>query len=169
MKKTMTLRNVLSVSNKAVLTVLLLSTISIGVMAQRNLDPKTLEAIKIRKIGFLTDQLNLTPAEAEKFWPLYNELEKKKIALENKKRELEELVTEPKPGLTAADYRKLAIELATTHVTEGKLIEEYNLKMMDVIPAEKVVRIYASERKFRTTLMREFRKNQQDKKESETK
>lgn len=165
----MTLRNVLSVSNKAVLTVLLLSTISIGVMAQRNLDPKTLEAIKIRKIGFLTDQLNLTPAEAEKFWPLYNELEKKKIALENKKRELEELVTEPKPGLTAADYRKLAIELATTHVTEGKLIEEYNLKMMDVIPAEKVVRIYVSERKFRTTLMREFRKNQQDKKESETK
>jgi Spy/CpxP family protein refolding chaperone len=169
MKKTMTLRNVLSVSNKAVLTVLLLSTISIGVMAQRNLDPKTLEAIKIRKIGFLTDQLNLTPAEAEKFWPLYNELEKKKIALENKKRELEELVTEPKPGLTAADYRKLAIELATTHVTEGKLIEEYNLKMMDVIPAEKVVRIYVSERKFRTTLMREFRKKQEDKKESETK
>ncbi len=165
----MTLRNVLSVSNKAVLTVLLLSTISIGVMAQRNLDPKTLEAIKIRKIGFLTDQLNLTPAEAEKFWPLYNELEKKKIALENKKRELEELVTEPKPGLTAADYRKLAIELATTHVTEGKLIEEYNLKMMDVIPAEKVVRIYVSERKFRTTLMREFRKKQEDKKESETK
>lgn len=165
----MILIDLVRVSKKAVLALLLLSCISLGVMAQRNLDPKTLEAIKIRKIGFLTDQLNLTPAEAEKFWPLYNELEKKKIALENKKRELEELVTEPKPGLTAADYRKLAIELATTHVTEGKLIEEYNLKMLDVIPAEKVVRIYASERKFRTTLMREFRKKQEDKKESETK
>ncbi len=169
MKKTMTRRNILSISCKAVLSMLLLSFISIGLMAQRYLDPKTLEAIKIKKIGFLTEQLNLTTAEAEKFWPLYNELDKKKTELENKKRQLEEVVTEPKPGLTAADYRKLAIELATTHVTEGKLIEEYNLKMLDILPAEKVVRIYASERKFRTTLMREFRKNQQDKKETENK
>ncbi|MCX6229742.1 MAG: hypothetical protein NTV75_11340 [Bacteroidia bacterium] len=169
MKNKMTHTNFLRLSGKAVLFVLLLSGISLGVMAQRTLDPKTLEIIKIKKIGFLTETLSLTADEAEKFWPLYNELDKKKTELENKKRQLEEVVTEPKPGLTAADYRKLAIELATTHVTEGKLIEEYNLKMLDILPAEKVVRIYASERKFRTTLMREFRKNQQDKKETENK
>jgi len=165
----MTLRNLLSVSNKAVLTVLLLSAISLGAMAQRNLDPKTLETIKIKKIGFLTEQLSLTASEAEKFWPLYNELEKKKIELENKKRQLEEMVTDSKPGLTSADYRKLAIELAATHTSEGKLIEEYNLKMLDILPAEKVVKIYVAERKFRFTLMREFRKNHEDKKETEPK
>ena len=165
----MTHTNLLRLSGKAVLFVLLLSGISLGVMAQRTLDPKTLEIIKIKKIGFLTETLSLTADEAEKFWPIYNELEKKRIELGTKKRELEKLVEEPKSEMTSADYRKLAIELAATHTTEGKLIEEYNLKMLNVLPAEKIVKIYGAEGKFRASLMREFRKNQQDKKETETK
>ena len=30
------------------------------------------EHIKALKVPFLTEELNLTPAEAEKFWPIYN-------------------------------------------------------------------------------------------------
>ena len=152
---------------KLLIFILILSSFS-G-MAQRQFDPQTMEMIKTKKIAFLTEQINLTSQEAERFWPIYNELEKQRFLLMDKKRELERSSETPKPGLSEAEYRKLAIELAATHSKEGKLIEEYNLKLLNVLPAEKVVKLYVAEGKFRATLMHEFRKGQQEKKDDETK
>jgi len=35
------------------------------------------EAVQAQKIAFITQEVGLTPAEAEKFWPLYNEMDRK--------------------------------------------------------------------------------------------
>ena len=49
------------------------------------------EKIKTLKIAYITDRLNLTPNEAEKFWPIYNthdenhRLLRSKLRLEIKK------------------------------------------------------------------------------------
>lgn len=134
-------------------------------IAQRQFDPQTIELIKTKKIAFLTEAISLTPQEAEKFWPVYNELEKQRFILMDKKNELEEKSEKPKPGMCEGDYRKLATEIAAIHLKEGKLIEEYNLKLLNVLPAEKVVKLYRAEGKFRASLMHEFRKNHEDKKE----
>ena len=40
-----------------------------------------LEKLNSYKIGFFTKKLNLTSAEAEKFWPVYNEYQKQKNTL----------------------------------------------------------------------------------------
>ena len=145
-----------------VLAVALLMASMFG-MAQQRIDSKTLELIKAKKIAFLTGQIDLTCKEAQKFWPVYNELEKARYQLMDKKRELESRCENPKPGMTEADYRKLALEMAAIHSKEGKLIEEYSLKMLDILPAEKVVKLYVAEGKFRATLLHEFRKSLQDK------
>jgi hypothetical protein len=137
-------------------------------MAQRKFDPQTLELIKTKKIAFMTEQVGLTSQEAEKFWPVYNELEKERYMLMEKKRELEEKSETPKPGMTEADYRKLATEIAVAHAKEGKLIEEYNVKLLNILPAEKVVKLYRAEGKFRASLMHEFRRGQEDKREKES-
>ncbi|MEI7525015.1 MAG: hypothetical protein WCJ95_11835 [Mariniphaga sp.] len=147
----------------------ILVLLSIAGIAQRNFDPQTLEAIKTKKIAFLTEQIGLTSQEAEKFWPVYNELDKQRFLMMDKKRELELSCENLKPGMSDAEYHKLAVELASMHSKEGKLIEEYNLKLLNVLPAEKVVKLYLAEGKFRTTLMREFRKSQQEQKETEIK
>ncbi len=136
-------------------------------MAQRKFDPQTLELIKTKKIAFMTEQVGLTSQEAEKFWPVYNELEKERYMLMDKKRDLEEKSETPKPGMTEADYRKLATEIAAAHAKEGKLIEEYNVKLLNILPAEKVVKLYRAEGKFRASLMHEFRRGQDDKREKE--
>ena len=39
------------------------------------------KAIKVKKIAYITESLELTPDEAEKFWPIYNEFESKKMAV----------------------------------------------------------------------------------------
>jgi hypothetical protein len=141
--------------------------ISLTGMAQRQFDRQTLELIKTKKIAFMTEQIGLTSQEAEKFWPIYNELDKQRFMLMDKKRELEERSEKPKPGMKDADYRKLAIEIAAAHMQEGKLIEEYNLKLLNILPAEKVVKLYRAEGKFRAILMHEFRDGHDEKKEKE--
>jgi hypothetical protein len=147
--------------------VLILSSFS-G-MAQRQFDPQTMELIKTKKIAFLTEQIGLTSQEAERFWPIYNELDKQRLLIMEKKRDLEHSCETSNPALTESDYRRLAVELASAHSKEGKLIEEYNLKLLNILPAEKVVKLYLAEGRFRATLMQEFRKSQQDKKETEFK
>ena len=137
-------------------------------MAQRQFDPQTIELIKTKKIAFLTEAIGLTSQEAQKFWPVYNELEKERYLLMDKKRDLEEKSESPKPGMTDADYRKLATEIVVAHAKEGSLLEEYNLKFLNILPAEKVVKLYRAEGKFRASLMHEFRKGQEEKRERES-
>ena len=130
--------------------------------AQRQMDPKMIEMIKSKKVAFITDQIGLTSKEGEKFWPVYNQLEKERMVLNDKKRDLEESA-EDKAAKTEEAYRKLTTEIVATHMKEAKLIEEYNAKFLSVLPAEKVLKLYRSERKFRSYLMQEMRKNDDDK------
>jgi hypothetical protein len=136
--------------------------LSIQLWAQRHLDPKTIELIKSKKVAFITEQVGLTSQESQKFWPIYNQLEKERNDLMDKKRDLEES-TEEKTPKTDEYYRKLAQEIVAMHLKEGKLTEEYNAKFLSVLPAEKVVKLYRSERKFRSYLMQEMRKKDDDK------
>ncbi len=84
------------------------------------------------------------------------------MVLNDKKRDLEESA-EDKTAKTEEAYRKLTTEIVATHMKEAKLIEEYNAKFLSVLPAEKVLKLYRSERKFRSYLMQEMRKNDDDK------
>ncbi len=149
--------------------IMVLLFISTAGIAQRQLDPQTIELIKTKKIAFLTEQIGLTSQEAQKFWPIYNELEKQRFAIMDKKRNLEQGLEKQNPAMTEVDYRKLAIEMASMHSREGKLIEEYNFKLLNILPAQKVVKLYLAEGKFRASLMKEFRKSQKEKEEIESK
>jgi hypothetical protein len=131
-------------------------------LAQKQMDPKMIEMIKSKKVAFITEQVGLTSQEGEKFWPVYNQLEKERFALMDKKKDLEES-TDDKSFKNEEYYRKLANEIISMHVKEAKLIEESNTKFLSILPAEKVVKLYRSERKFRSYLMHEMRKKDDDK------
>ncbi|MEI7423402.1 MAG: hypothetical protein WCK18_14965 [Prolixibacteraceae bacterium] len=134
---------------------------SIQLFAQKQMDPKMIEVIKSKKVAFITEQVGLTSKEGEKLWPVYNELEKERFALMDKRRDLEES-TEDKATKTDDYYRKLTLEIVSLHLKESKMIENYNNKFLSILPAEKVVKLYRSERKFRSYLMHEMRKNDED-------
>ena len=53
----------------------------INAQDRRERDPERREKFNSMKIAYFTEELELTSAEAEKFWPVYNEYEKKKSAL----------------------------------------------------------------------------------------
>jgi hypothetical protein len=122
------------------------------------------EAIQTKRIAFFTDNIGLTSAEAQQFWPVYNAFDKERQDLMTKRKMLEKKLEESKTGLSDSEYRKIANDFVATHIEEAKLIENYNAKYFKILPAEKVCKLYRAERKFREYLMHEFREKGLDKK-----
>jgi len=62
-------------------------TFSQKILAQKNQNDDIEKLVQSQKIAFFTDKIGLTPEEAEKFWPIYNEYweKKNKIYVERKK------------------------------------------------------------------------------------
>ncbi len=118
------------------------------------------EMIRTKRIALFTDIIGLTPSEAQKFWPLYNAFDKERMNLMSERRALEKKLEGNKTGLTDADYRKIADDFVATHVKEARLLEIYNAKYLEILPAEKVCKLYHAERKFREMLMHELRGDQ---------
>ena len=115
------------------------------------------DKFKSEKIAFITQAIELSPAEAEKFWPVYNEYEKKKWELISDKHEMERNIREGLKEMPDQEYIKLSKELSSFPVMEGKLNVEYNDKFLKILTPRKVVLLYIAELEFRNTLLRKYR------------
>ncbi|HAG17182.1 MAG TPA: hypothetical protein DCG69_11790 [Bacteroidales bacterium] len=115
------------------------------------------ERYRSQKIAFLTDKLQLTPEEAEKFWPLYRSLEARKDDLAVEMRNYRATFPENEQDLSEAQARKL-LEFHSKHLTQmSKLLQEYQGKFLSVISAKKLLLLNDAESEFRKHLLREFK------------
>lgn len=106
------------------------------------------ERMMAEKIAFLTAEMDLTPKEAQVFWPLYNAAEKSRGeafgAVRRAYKALNEAVQSGKTELEAVlkDYIDASARL-------GQIDTEYVEKYKKVLPMEKVAKLYLGEEKFR--------------------
>lgn len=122
------------------------------------------EKIKAEKVAFLTTQLALTSAEAEKFWPIYNEMEQQRWDAQKARRDLENKVSEAEESLSENEVIKLTRDFAGSMAKEGSLLAGYNEKLLKVIPAKKVLKLYKAENEFRMNMIRKFRDSEKGEK-----
>ena len=123
------------------------------------------EKMKAEKVAFLTTKLALTSAEAEKFWPIYNEMEKQRWDAQRARRELENKVSEAEESLSENEVIKLTRDFAGSMAKEGALMSGYNEKLLKVIPAKKVLKLYKAENEFRMNMIRKYRDGDNGEKE----
>jgi hypothetical protein len=147
---------------KSIITFLLSFILLVPAMAQDEempvRDPKSMEKIKAARIAYITEKLGLTPAEAEKFWPIYNEFDKKR---EEIKLEARLARKNPDPAKSEEENQKAAI--AKQHEFRQKeldLEKDYSNKLLNVVSAQKVMTLPKTERDFRTILLRRMQQQQ---------
>jgi hypothetical protein len=147
---------------KSIITFLLGFILLVPAMAQDEempvRDPKSMEKIKAARIAYITEKLGLTPAEAEKFWPIYNEFDKKR---EEIKLEARLARKNPDPAKSEEENQKAAI--AKQHEFRQKeldLEKDYSNKLLNVVSAQKVMTLPKTERDFRTILLRRMQQQQ---------
>ena len=112
------------------------------------------ERIKALKTAHITEGLNLTPEEAEKFWPIYNEYEHKKHRLyrrEHAEIENAECMNEDEASEKLEEF--VALEK-----------EDYLLKkafyddLRTILSPARIILLTVVEEEFNDKIMREYRK-----------
>jgi len=127
---------------------------------RREMDPEMLEKIKAEKISFFTSKMDLTPLEAQTFWPVYNEFENKRFEIQREIHEFEHMSDEKFARLSDTEIEKMTNNYINSFEKEAQLLKDYNKQFLKILPKKKVLTMYRTENEFRGHLIREFRKNQ---------
>jgi hypothetical protein len=117
-------------------------------------NPTVRERIQAARVAYITDQLALTSAEAEKFWPIYREFTAKRLAL---LKEVRYAKRHPDPSKTAEQNEKDLVTLGLeAKQQEVNLERQYSELLLKVIPAQKVRMLPEVERKFRLMILKQI-------------
>lgn len=127
------------------------------VKAQEDNHQERWEKIRSEKVAFLTDKLKLTPTEAQKFWPVYNELENKRWEAQKCRRDLEVKVKEAEVSLSDKEVIELTRDYAGNMQKEGSLMVKYNDEFLKILPPQKVLILYKAENEFRMYMIQKYR------------
>jgi hypothetical protein len=104
------------------------------------------EKVRAEQVAFITNELNLTEAEAQVFWPVYNDIQnKRREAFQASAKAFMEL----QKGIEGKDVEKLLNEYLECKKASEKLESEAVVRFKKVLPVEKVAKLFLAEEKFR--------------------
>ena len=145
------------------LTIVALACFSITSSANTGWENEWKERFKSEKIAFLTMEMNITPAEAQAFWPIYNEIEQKK---DEALGQIIKAYKDMNAAIEANNQKEIDKCLTAYLQAQEKLreIENYAAEQYKtVLPVEKVAKLYVGEEKFRRQNIRKLHNSQANK------
>ena len=121
-------------------------------------DERVREKIQAARVAYITDQLQLTPAEAEKFWPIYREFAEKRSQI---REQLRDLRLNPDQSKTPEQRdRELVDRQFNVKQQELNLEKDYSGRLLNVISAQKLRTLPEAERKFRQMILEQIQRRQ---------
>lgn len=142
---------------KHLATVLVLTFLSISSWAQP--DMEQMQAIRV---AYITNALDLNPTEAERFWPLHNEMSEQLRELRNQRRQLVHNFRDEEALLRApeSELRNIMNRMLELEQEEIAIRREYHTKFLDVLDVHKVALLYRTEEEFKRVLLERMRREE---------
>lgn len=117
------------------------------------------EKVKALKVAFITEKLDLTTEEAQKFWPIYNVFDDNQSELRHEK--MRAILNRFRPG----KVDKLSEKEALSLLVQMEKIEEdlFNLRkkfikdLQNVISAKKIIKLKKAEEDFNRELLKQMK------------
>jgi hypothetical protein len=120
-----------------------------------------MEKLNAYKIAFFTKRMNLTSQEAEKFWPVYNELQDKKFRIHQEKVLLNRNFNQNGAVMTDKELTEAGDKYIALEVQEASLSQEFHSKFKAVLPPAKIIRLYQAENQYKLQLLSELQDRKQ--------
>ncbi|KOP38519.1 MULTISPECIES: hypothetical protein [Flavobacterium] len=138
---------------------LLLFLVTFSFYAQNDKTDEKREKIKAFKVSFLTTELELTPTEAEKFWPIYNAYDDKQFELRHDKMKtyLKKLDDDNINSISEKEATTLLSQIECTDKELYLLREKFMTNIKKVLPAKKILKLKKSEDDFNRKLLKQYR------------
>lgn len=115
------------------------------------IDPKAREKIKAAHAAYITERLELSADEAEKFWPIYREYATKRRGIKSQL---------PEAKKNGADEKALLDLDLQIKQQELDLERDYTGRLQKVISAQKLVNLKQAEGDFRRMVLRQIQQRQ---------
>lgn len=142
---------------KRILPILCL-LITLNAFSQRDSKDRY-EKLKALRVSYITERLDLTTQEAEKFWPIYNKYEEKLHKLRD---ELRSII---KTNRDNTLDEKLSAELVAMHIkteeTKAALLKTLVSDLNPILSSGKIWKLLRSEEGFRRKLIEQYRHRRQ--------
>ena len=118
------------------------------------------DRMKAEKIAFLTDAMDLTSSEAEKFWPVYNKMEAEKRASWG---EAMKAVRSLDEGIKAnKDDKEISVLLErfmNSQKADNDIDARYLKEFRKILSNEKIAKMYLAEENFRRMQIHRLNRN----------
>ena len=119
------------------------------------------EKLTAYKIAFFTKNLNLTPSEAEKFWPIYNDFSARKNKLQADRLLLMRYAAQNEANMSEGEIASTADKLTQSFADEASMVVSFNESLKKVLPPAKVIKLYQVENQYKQQLLRELNQRRQ--------
>lgn len=118
------------------------------------------EKIKALKIAHITKDLNLSSAEAEKFWPIYNAFDDKQYELRMVKmrKVRKELQAKPIETFSDAEANVLLNQIDNLEYETYQNRKKLLVDLRKIISPAKILKLKQSEDDFNKSLLKQYRK-----------
>lgn len=123
-----------------------------GLAKKCNLDE---EKIKSEKVAFLTEKINLTVDESQRFWPLYNEKNAVMDSLYHEERRIRKSLKNSSLTDSEIDAKMRRMLEIRKQCCEKEIF--YYEAYKKVLPMQKIVLLHNSQREFRRYLLQKYK------------
>ena len=113
---------------------------------QAPVDPKAMQRINNLRIAYLTEKLELTPDQAERFWPVYREFSQERMKIRNEVRVANQGIDPNNPD--PAKQQELVDLSLKARQRELDLEKDYSNRLLKVISAQQLINLRKGEREF---------------------
>jgi len=117
------------------------------------------QEIKSQKIAFFTDKIGLTPEEAQIFWPIYNSYWAKKNKIIADRKDQMTYFADNSENMSNDEMIKYADQYIHYEMKLAELLDEYHKKFKEILPIDKVMKIYLADYEFKTYLLKKIRES----------
>lgn len=132
------------------LTAVILLASAISASAQMNGQGDWKQRMLSEKVAFLTIELGITPEEAQKFWPVYNQVDKERDeAMFNVFKAFKELEDGVAAGKNEKEVEKLLGAYLKAMERQREVEDNAASQYKKVLSIDKVAKLYVGEEKFR--------------------
>lgn len=141
---------------KKLLVIACLLTVLLGFSQEPS--PEALKKIEAAKIALITERLELTPAQAEKFWPIYREYGKQRQDI---RRDFDQARRTFDPNKASEEENKKMLDWANQIKEQQlKLERDYSQRILKVITTRQLNNLRKAETDFREMLLKRIRAEQ---------
>lgn len=129
--------------------------------AQNKKEREPGERVQQLKIAFISERLNLTREEAEKFWPIFNDFDDQKMALRKELKDIHKKMKDTSP--TEKELTDGINRMTELRKQEADLDKQLLTEVLPVLGVEKTQTLMGLEEDFRKKLMEKFREKRMGK------